>query len=67
MRPFLVAGGSIDLVSVSGSGGIQPTVVLKLEGKSASLFSVKKKTWPSSPSGRGCGVEWDGDQPGGVL
>ena len=44
MRPFLsVAGGSIDLVSVSGSGGIQPTVVLKLEGKSASLFSVKNE------------------------
>ena len=44
VRPFLsVAGGSIDLVSVSGSGGIQPTVVLKLEGKSASLFSVKNE------------------------
>ena len=65
VRPFLsVAGGSIDLVSVSGSGGIQPTVVLKLEGKSASLFSVKNEI--SQRIHRhfmalGLRVEWDGD------
>ena len=63
VRPFLsVAGGSIDLVSVSGSGGIQPTVVLKLEGKSASLFSVKNeiRAHPPPLHGLGACVEWDG-------
>jgi len=44
VRPFLsVAGGSIDLVSLSGVGGAAPTVVLKLAGKSASLHSVKQE------------------------
>ena len=65
VRPFLsVAGGSIDLVSVSGSGGIQPTVVLKLEGKSASLFSVKNEISQRIHRhfmASGLRVEWDGD------
>ena len=65
VRPFLsVAGGSIDLVSVSGSGGIQPTVVLKLEGKSASLFSVKNEVSQRIHRhfmASGLRVEWDGD------
>ena len=44
VRPFLsVAGGSIELVSLSGVGGPQPTVLLKLAGKSASLHSVKQE------------------------
>ncbi len=65
VRPFLsVAGGSIDLVSVSGSGGIQPTVVLKLEGKSASLFSVKNEISQRIHRhfmASGLRFEWDGD------
>ena len=44
VRPFLsVAGGTVDLVSLSGVGGAQPTIILKLEGKSASLNSVKQE------------------------
>ena len=42
MRPFLqVAGGSIDIVSITGEGGIQPTILLKMGGASATLNSVK--------------------------
>lgn len=42
VRPFLqVAGGSIDVASITGEGGIQPTVTLKMEGSAASLNSVK--------------------------
>jgi lysyl-tRNA synthetase class 2 len=65
VRPFLsVAGGAIDLVSLSGVGGIQPTIMLKLEGKSASLFSVKNEI--SQRIHRhfmtsGLRVEYDGD------
>mmetsp|Transcript_130 Transcript_130/g.341 ORF Transcript_130/g.341 Transcript_130/m.341 type:complete len:217 (-) Transcript_130:24-674(-) len=44
VRPFLsVAGGSVDLVSVDALSSLQPTVVLRLQGKSASLFSVKNE------------------------
>lgn len=42
VRPFLqVAGGTIDVASITGEGGIQPTITLKLEGSAASLNSVK--------------------------
>lgn len=42
VRPFLqVAGGTIDIDSISGEGGVQPTVTLKMEGSAASLNSVK--------------------------
>ena len=42
VRPFLqVAGGTIDIDSISGEGGVQPTVTLKMEGGAASLNSVK--------------------------
>ena len=39
VRPFLqVAGGTIDIDSISGEGGVQPTVTLKMEGSAASLI-----------------------------
>eukprot|EP00968_Pinguiococcus_pyrenoidosus_P027119 scaffold7353_cov234-Pinguiococcus_pyrenoidosus.AAC.2 len=42
VRPFLqVAGGSITLQEISGVGGLQPMIVLKMEGSSATLQSVK--------------------------
>eukprot|EP00580_Thalassiosira_gravida_P011317 CAMPEP_0201628642 /NCGR_PEP_ID=MMETSP0493-20130528/3536_1 /ASSEMBLY_ACC=CAM_ASM_000838 /TAXON_ID=420259 /ORGANISM="Thalassiosira gravida, Strain GMp14c1" /LENGTH=248 /DNA_ID=CAMNT_0048099453 /DNA_START=48 /DNA_END=794 /DNA_ORIENTATION=- len=42
VRPFLqVAGGTIDVASIAGEGGMQPTVTLKMEGSAASLSSVK--------------------------
>lgn len=42
VRPFLqVAGGTIDVDSITGEGGIQPTITLKMEGSAASLNSVK--------------------------
>jgi len=42
VRPFLqVAGGTIDVASITGEGGLQPTVTLKMEGSAASLNSVK--------------------------
>ena len=42
VRPFLqVAGGSIDVASITGEGGVQPVVTLKMEGAAASLNSVK--------------------------
>jgi len=42
VRPFLqVAGGSIDIDELRGIGGLQPTIVLKMGGSSASLNSVK--------------------------
>jgi len=42
VRPFLqVAGGTIDVHSITGVGGMQPTITLKMEGASASLNSVK--------------------------
>mmetsp|Transcript_37608 Transcript_37608/g.49896 ORF Transcript_37608/g.49896 Transcript_37608/m.49896 type:complete len:239 (-) Transcript_37608:443-1159(-) len=42
VRPFLqVAGGTIECVSITGEGGLQPMVTLKMEGSSASLNSVK--------------------------
>jgi Fe-S cluster biogenesis protein NfuA len=42
VRPFLqVAGGSIEVASITGEGGIQPTIMLKMEGAAASLNSVK--------------------------
>ena len=42
VRPFLqVAGGTIDVDSITGEGGVQPTVTLKMEGSAASLNSVK--------------------------
>jgi len=42
VRPFLqVAGGSIEISSIEGEGGLQPTVNLKMDGASATLNSVK--------------------------
>jgi lysyl-tRNA synthetase class 2 len=42
VRPFLaVAGGTINLLSLSGAGGLQPSVVLDLRGTAAALQSVK--------------------------
>ena len=42
VRPFLaVAGGKISVSSLSGVGGLQPSVTLKMEGSAASLQSVK--------------------------
>jgi Fe-S cluster biogenesis protein NfuA len=42
VRPFLqVAGGSIDIDAILGEGSLQPTIVLKMMGASASLNSVK--------------------------
>ncbi|KAL3810478.1 hypothetical protein ACHAXA_010172 [Cyclostephanos tholiformis] len=42
VRPFLqVAGGTIDVRSITGEGGLQPTITLKMEGAAASLNSVK--------------------------
>ena len=42
VRPFLqVAGGEIDVDSITGEGGLQPTITLKMKGGAASLNSVK--------------------------
>ena len=42
VRPFLqVAGGEIDVDSIAGEGGMQPTITLKMQGSAASLNSVK--------------------------
>ena len=42
VRPFLsVAGGKISVVSITGVGGLQATVSLRMEGTAASLQSVK--------------------------
>jgi len=42
VRPFLkVAGGSIDCESITGEGSLQPVILLKMGGASASLNSVK--------------------------
>lgn len=42
VRPFLsVAGGSISIAGLSGVGGLQPVVTLKMDGSAASLQSVK--------------------------
>mmetsp|Transcript_7434 Transcript_7434/g.10544 ORF Transcript_7434/g.10544 Transcript_7434/m.10544 type:complete len:243 (-) Transcript_7434:227-955(-) len=42
VRPFLdVAGGTIDISSITGEDSVAPTILLKMEGASASLNSVK--------------------------
>jgi len=42
VRPFLsVAGGKISIDSITGVGGLQPVVTLRMEGSAASLQSVK--------------------------
>ncbi len=42
VRPFLaVAGGSIDVADIVGPDSLQPNVVLRMEGASATLNSVK--------------------------
>lgn len=42
VRPFLqVAGGRISLVSLTGVGGLQAVISLKMEGTAAALHSVK--------------------------
>jgi lysyl-tRNA synthetase class 2 len=42
IRPFLaVAGGKIEVAELLGVGSVQPQVVLRMEGASASLQSVK--------------------------
>ena len=42
VRPFLsVAGGKISIDKITGVGGLQPCVSLKMEGSAAALQSVK--------------------------
>jgi Fe-S cluster biogenesis protein NfuA len=42
VRPFLaVAGGKISVDSITGVGGLQPCITLKMEGSAAALQSVK--------------------------
>lgn len=42
VRPFLaVAGGKISVVEITGVGGLQPTVKLRMEGSAVALQSVK--------------------------
>lgn len=42
VRPFLsVAGGKISIQSLTGVGGLQPIITLKMDGTAASLQSVK--------------------------
>ena len=42
VRPFLsVAGGDVNLVSITGEGSVQPCITIKMTGSSASLSSVK--------------------------
>mmetsp|Transcript_7794 Transcript_7794/g.11763 ORF Transcript_7794/g.11763 Transcript_7794/m.11763 type:complete len:220 (-) Transcript_7794:9-668(-) len=42
VRPFLsVAGGAISVENLAGVGGMQPSIMLKMTGKSSSLQSVK--------------------------
>ena len=42
VRPFLaVAGGKISIEGITGVGGLQPGISLKMEGSAASLQSVK--------------------------
>mmetsp|Transcript_657 Transcript_657/g.1209 ORF Transcript_657/g.1209 Transcript_657/m.1209 type:complete len:236 (+) Transcript_657:223-930(+) len=42
VRPFLqVAGGTIEVESITGEGGVQPMITLKMGGSAASLNSVK--------------------------
>jgi Fe-S cluster biogenesis protein NfuA len=42
VRPFLaVAGGKISIASITGVGGLQPLINLKMEGSAAALQSVK--------------------------
>ena len=42
IRPFLaVAGGSIQVASITGVASIQPRVTLKMEGASSTIQSVK--------------------------
>jgi len=42
VRPFLqVAGGEINCLSISGEGSLRPCILLKMEGASATLKSVK--------------------------
>ncbi|KAL3817260.1 hypothetical protein ACHAXA_007114 [Cyclostephanos tholiformis] len=42
VRPFLqVAGGTINVRSITGEGGLQPTITLKMEGAAALLNSIK--------------------------
>jgi len=44
VRPFLdVAGGTIDLEAIQGESSLQPTILLKMGGASASLNSVKQE------------------------
>jgi len=42
VRPFLkVAGGAIEVESITGVGGLQPRITLNMSGSSASLKAVK--------------------------
>ena len=42
IRPLLaIAGGTINLIDITNSGGIQPSISLQLTGTAAALQSVK--------------------------
>lgn len=42
VRPFLsIAGGKISIENITGVGGLQPVIALKMEGTAAALQSVK--------------------------
>lgn len=44
VRPFLqVAGGSIEVESITGVGGFSPIIILKMTGKASKLRSVQKE------------------------
>ena len=63
VRPFLkVAGGTIELKDLRGVGGMQPVIILKMEGTSAALRSVKNEIMQRIQRNfmiPGLRIEWD--------
>lgn len=62
VRPFLaVAGGKISVEALSGVGGLQPVIALKMEGSAAALQSVKLEIMQRLQRhfvGGGIKIEW---------
>lgn len=62
VRPFLaVAGGKISVANISGVGGLQPVVALRMEGTAAALQSVKLEIMQRIQRhfvGGGIRIEW---------